>query len=65
MHKALHPRDDVHRQYEPIKEEGRGFANIHDSLDASIQQLENYIKNARRKTDYIHQKKKYWQHNHQ
>ena len=38
MHKALHPRDDVDR-----KEGGRGLASIEDSVDASIQRLEDYI----------------------
>ena len=39
MHKALHPRDDVDRR----KEGGRGFASNEDSVDASIQRLEDYI----------------------
>ena len=43
MHKALHPRDDVDRQYVSRKEGGRGLASIKDSVDASIQQLEDYI----------------------
>ena len=43
MHKALHPRDDVDRLYVPRKEGGRGFAIIEDSVDASIQWLEEYI----------------------
>ena len=43
MHKALHPRDDVDRLYEPRKEGGRGFASIEDSVDTSIQRLEDYI----------------------
>ena len=38
MHKALHPRDDVSR-----KEGGRELASIEDSVDASIQRLEDYI----------------------
>ena len=38
MHKALHPRDDVDR-----KEGGRGLASIKDSVDTSIQRLEDYI----------------------
>ena len=42
MHKALHPRDDVGRQYVSRKEEGKGFARIEDSVDASIQRLEDY-----------------------
>ena len=43
MHKALHPRDDVDRLYVSRKGEGRGLASIEDSVDASIQRLEDYI----------------------
>ena len=43
MHKALHSRDDVDRLYVSRKEGGRGLASIEDSVDASIQRLENYI----------------------
>ena len=43
MHRALHPRDDVDRLYVPRKEGGRGFASKEDSVDASIQRLEDYI----------------------
>ena len=43
MHKALHPRDDVDRLYVSRKEGGRGLASIEDSVDASIQRLEDYI----------------------
>ena len=43
MHKALHPRDDVDRLYVTRKEGGRGLASIEDSVDASIQRLEDYI----------------------
>ena len=43
MTKALHPRDDVDRLYASRKEGGRGFASIEDSVDASIQRLEDYI----------------------
>ena len=43
MHKALHPRDNVDRQYVSRKEGGRGLASIEDSVDASMQQLEDYI----------------------
>ena len=44
MHKALHPRDDVHGRYVLRKEEVRGLASSDDSVDASIQRLEDYIK---------------------
>ena len=42
MHKALHPRDDVDTLYVP-KKEGRGLSSIEDHVDASIQQLDDYI----------------------
>ena len=43
MHEVLHPRDDVDRLYVSRKERGRGLASIEDSVDASIQRLEDYI----------------------
>ena len=43
MHKALHPRHDVDRLYVSRKEGGRGLASIEDSVNASIQRLEDYI----------------------
>ena len=43
MHKALHLRYDVDRLYVSRKEGGRGLAIIKDSVDASIQWLEDYI----------------------
>ena len=43
MHKALHPRDDVDRLYVSRTEGGRWFARIEDSVDASIQRLEDYL----------------------
>ena len=43
MHKALHPRDDVDRLNFSRKEGGRGLASIEDSVDASIQRLEDYL----------------------
>ena len=41
MHKALHPRDDVDRLYVSRNEGGRGLVSIEDSVDASIQRLED------------------------
>ena len=41
MHKALNPRDDD-RLYVSRKEGGRGLVGIEDSVDASIQRLEDY-----------------------
>ena len=43
MHKALHPRDVVDRLYVSRKEGRRGLASIEDSIDASIQRLEDYM----------------------
>ena len=43
MHKALHPRNNVDRLYVSWKEGGRWLASIEDSVDASIQRLEDYI----------------------
>ena len=44
MHKALHLRDDVDRLYVSRKEGERGLASIEDTVDVSIQRLEDYIK---------------------
>ena len=60
MHKALHPRDNVDRLYVSRKAGGRGLTSIEDSVDASIQRLENYIQKhegglitaTRNETDY-------------
>ena len=43
MLKVLPPRDDDGRLYVSRKEGRRGLASIEDSIDASIQQLEDYI----------------------
>ena len=43
MHKALHTRDDVDGLYVSRRAGGRGLASIEDSVDASIQRLEDYI----------------------
>ena len=48
MHKALHPRDDVDRLYVSRKEGGKGLASIEDTVDASIQWLEDYIEKHER-----------------
>ena len=49
MHKALHPRDDVNRLYVSRKEGRRGLASIEDSVNASIQRLEDYIEKLERR----------------
>ena len=43
MHKALNYRDNADRLYISRKEGGRGLASIEDGVDASIQQLKDYI----------------------
>ena len=43
MYKALHPGDDVDILYVSRKEGGKGLASIEDSVDTSIQRLEDYI----------------------
>ena len=48
MHKALLPRDDVDRLYVSRKEEGREFATMEDSVDASIQRFEDYTEKHER-----------------
>ena len=48
MHKALHPRDDVDRLYVSRKEGGRGLTSIEDTVDTSIQWLEDYIEKHER-----------------
>ena len=50
MRKALDPRDDINRLYESRKEGGRGVASIQDSVDASRQRLEDYIKKHRERS---------------
>ena len=48
IHKALHPREDVDRLYVSRKQGGRGLASIEDTVDASIQRLEDYIEKHER-----------------
>ena len=43
MHKALHPRVDIYKLFASRKKGGRGLASIENSVDASIQRLEDYI----------------------
>ena len=47
-HKALHPRHDIDRLYVSRKERRRGLPSIEDSVDASIQRLEDYIEKHER-----------------
>ena len=48
MHKALHSRDDVDRLYVSRKEGRIGLGSTKDSVDASIQRLEDYIEKYER-----------------
>ena len=48
MHKALYLKHDIDRLYVSWKEGGRGLASIEDSVDASIQRLEDYIEKHER-----------------
>ena len=48
MPKALHPRDDYDRLYVSRKEGRRALASIEDSVDASIQRLEDNIEKHER-----------------
>ena len=44
MYKVLHPKDVNDRLHVSRKEGRRGLANTEDSIDALIQQLEDYKK---------------------
>ena len=48
MYKTIHPRDDVDRLYVSRKEGERRIASIEDTVDASIQRLEDYIEKHER-----------------
>ena len=48
MHNASHPRDDVDRLYVSRKEGVKELASIVDSVDASIQRLEDYTEKHER-----------------
>ena len=48
MHTVLHPRDNVDILYVSRKEWGRGLASIEDSVDSSIQPLEDCIEKHER-----------------
>ena len=49
MHMALHPRDDVDRLYVSRREAGRELGGIKDSVDVSIQRIEDYIQKRGRR----------------
>ena len=47
MNSALHPRDNIDRQY--VSRKGRGeLANIKDCVDTLIWQLEDYVKDSKK-----------------
>ena len=48
LHKALHPRDNINRLYISRKEWRRRLASIEDSVQASIQRLEDYNEKHKR-----------------
>ena len=47
MHKALHPKDDKNRKYVLGRGRRSGLTSIEDGVDASIQELEDYIKKSK------------------
>ena len=49
MHKALQPRDDIDRLCVSRREGRRGLASIEDSVDVSIQRVEDYIEKSERR----------------
>ena len=55
VHKVLHPRVDIDRQWVSRKEWWRELTSIQDSVDASIRRLEDYLKKEQRKTNYSNQ----------
>ena len=59
MHKALHPRDVVYRLYVSRKEGERRLTSSEDSVDASIQRLEDYIE---KREEGLITTTRYWQH---
>ena len=46
-HKALHPRNNIHRLYVSRKQGGRSCPSIEDCVDASTQSLEEYINKSK------------------
>ena len=44
MYKTLHPKNDVDRLYESREDGGRGLDIIEDNMNASIGEVEEYIK---------------------
>ena len=49
MYKELHSRKDIDWIYVSRRDGGRGLASIKDSVDLSIQWLEDYIENCGRR----------------
>ena len=46
MHKAHHPKDDVHRCYIKRKEGGSGLINIEECVEDAIPGLHHYVQNS-------------------
>ena len=44
MHTALHSGEDIDRLHLSRKKRGGGLSSIEDSVETSIQRLEDYIK---------------------
>ena len=51
MHKAVLPRDDVHRLY-ILRKGRRGIADMEDIVESLIQRLEDYIKKCSDEKQY-------------
>ena len=50
MHQTLHTRDDMDSLYVSRKDGGRRLANIEDSVDALIEELEDCTKKRKKKS---------------
>ena len=49
---ALHPTDDIRKEYVSRKKGEREFASFKDNVNASIHQLEDCMKNVQSETNY-------------
>ena len=47
IHKTLYQRDDIDRLYVSRKERERPLTGIEDSMDASVQEPEDYIEKSK------------------
>ena len=46
MHKAHHPKDDVHRLYIKSKKGGRGLISIEECVENTITGLHHYVQDS-------------------